>query len=175
MLQVCAGQQPAARVFGRKHLPLLIHMPPLAPRRGCKIRILCGCNVVGGVVSVGYADANPRLGIVYHLRWHITRHVNYKPGGWVCNRAAVVGGGGGRVSPHSRLSPPMWGYWSCNRSAVNINGICRCRAYAIRPYRHTTPHDATTTNPPHEANKNHFAPTGEQYQPDMQRRIGIIL
>ena len=26
-----------------------------------KIRILCGCNVVGGVVSVGYADAHPRL------------------------------------------------------------------------------------------------------------------
>ena len=132
----------------------------------------------GDIVSVGYAIAHPRLNPVGIL----------PPGSRpsdaaavcihrcrVCNRAAVVGGGGGRVSPHSRLSPPMWGYWSCNRSAVNINGICRCRAYAIRPYRHTTPHDATITNPPHEANKNHFAPTGEQYQPDMQHRIGIIL
>ena len=35
----------------------------------------------------------PRLSIVCHLRWHITRHVNHKPFGGVCNRAAVVDGG----------------------------------------------------------------------------------
>ena len=28
--------------------------------------------------------------------------MNHKPFGWVCNRAAVVDGGDGRVSPHSR-------------------------------------------------------------------------
>ena len=29
-------------------------------------------------------------------------------GFWVCNRAAVVDGGGVRLSPHSRFAP-MWG------------------------------------------------------------------
>ena len=46
---------------------------------------------------------HPRLSMVCHLRWRITRHMNHKPFGRVCNRAAVVDGGGVRVSSHSRL------------------------------------------------------------------------
>ena len=55
------------------------------------------------LTSAGYAGAPPAVKHSLPSLMAHHPHVNHKPFGWVCNRAAVVDGGDIRVSPHSRL------------------------------------------------------------------------
>ena len=120
-----------------------VHPVICASKRYNIVRHLRRRTNVRHPTSAGYADAPPAVMHSLPSRWHITCHVNHKPGDRVCNRAAVVDGGDVRVSPHSCLrrqcgvievvtAPRL-----ISRSVGCASSVAayRRRAYAIRPYR----------------------------------------
>ena len=112
-----------------------------ASKRYNNVRHLRSRTDVKHLTSAGYAGASPAVkhGLPSMMACH--PYVNHKPGGRVCNRAAVVDGGGGCV-PH---------IVGCRRQCGVIEVVTAPRlipssdanvgAYGIRPYRRLVAED----------------------------------
>ena len=81
-----------------------------ASKRYNNVRHLRSRTDVKHPTSAGYAGASPAVKHGLPSRWYIPRDVNHKPGGRVCNRAAVVDGWGWPRVPTLAPQATMWGY-----------------------------------------------------------------